>query len=489
MGILRDINSTHLDGEESGISKTATLVVAAYNASDKSKSQCDYLCKGTADHLDIQDAIDALPATGGKIYVTEGNFVGGQVSIPGGTARITIEGAGIGATVYTAKNGLDDDVFTTTDEKHRNLTLKDFTIDGNKANQTAGSCLKLLDSWVCYFTRMKFIGAKEYGLEVVAGSGGTADTIFITDCWAVSCEKENFYFATGAGIRMIGGHSSNSTRSGIWGNATESVIMGVVCDANTISGIVWGGGTHSLVVTNNIVATSGGHGIYILDLEDSIISNNVCIDNGSTLVNTYNGMYIDAVNDGSTDNLVVIGNKCMNQNTADQKYGIQTTSNVHAVIIEGNDVENNQSAGMLLANSKGLTRNNHGYVDESEWEYFEIRVIERGTAVTTGDGKESFFIPKKWDGYDLAHVAAAVTVVSSSGLPTIQIHNVTDTVDMLSTRITIDAGEKHSKDATAPAVIDTGNDDVAEGDEIRIDVDVAGTDTEGLVVEMAFART
>jgi hypothetical protein len=41
---------------------------------------------------------------------------------------------------------------------------------------------------------------------------------------------------------------------------------------------------------------------------------------------------------------------------------------------------------------------------------------------------------------------------------------------MLSTNITIDVNEYDSKDATTPAVINTSNDDVLTGDNIRINV-------------------
>lgn len=109
-----------------------------------------------------------------------------------------------------------------------------------------------------------------------------------------------------------------------------------------------------------------------------------------------------------------------------------------------------------------------------------------GAALTTGDGKAFFRVPSTIDGFNLVGVAASVSTTSSSGNPTIQIHNVTQTADMLSTRITIDAGELDSKDA-APAVIDTSNDDVATGDKLRIDVDVAGTGAKGLIVELQFA--
>lgn len=98
-----------------------------------------------------------------------------------------------------------------------------------------------------------------------------------------------------------------------------------------------------------------------------------------------------------------------------------------------------------------------------------------GSALTTGDGKAYFMVPSKLNGWNLIRANAAVTTVSSSGTPTVQVHNVTDAVDMLSTRITIDANESTSHTAATPPVIDTTKDDVATGDLIRIDVDVAGT--------------
>lgn len=120
--------------------------------------------------------------------------------------------------------------------------------------------------------------------------------------------------------------------------------------------------------------------------------------------------------------------------------------------------------------------------------YISILVTDpNGSALTTGDGKAYLRINSLLNGLNLTAVAAHVTTVSSSGIPTIQIANVTDTQDMLSTKLTIDQSEKDSKDATAAAVIDTAHDDVATGDELRIDVDVAGTGTKGLIVDLTFS--
>lgn len=95
-------------------------------------------------------------------------------------------------------------------------------------------------------------------------------------------------------------------------------------------------------------------------------------------------------------------------------------------------------------------------------------------------------IPAELNGMNLVDIEAYVTTVSSSGLPTVQIRNITQTADMLTTKVSIDASENTSLTAATAPVIDTGNDDVATGDLIAVDVDVSGTGAKGLGVVMSF---
>lgn len=116
----------------------------------------------------------------------------------------------------------------------------------------------------------------------------------------------------------------------------------------------------------------------------------------------------------------------------------------------------------------------------------EIKIVADDTALTIGDGKYIFTIPYEMNGMNLISAHASVTTVSSSGTPTYQIRNVTDSVDMLSTRITIDANEYTSYTAAAQPVIDTAHDDVVTGDLIAIDKDVAGTGCKGDAIILSF---
>lgn len=111
-------------------------------------------------------------------------------------------------------------------------------------------------------------------------------------------------------------------------------------------------------------------------------------------------------------------------------------------------------------------------------------LVNNATDLTTGDGKAYFRIPSKVNGWDIVEVAAAR--VAGTGSPDVQIHNVTDAVDVLSTLITIDTSEVDSATAATPAVINTANDSVATADRFRIDIDDAGTSTTWLEVQITF---
>ena len=138
--------------------------------------------------------------------------------------------------------------------------------------------------------------------------------------------------------------------------------------------------------------------------------------------------------------------------------------------------------GVIMPPFDAITANAEG--DSSA--RFELKIIADSSTLTTGDGQLIFAVPSDMNGMNLVDADAFVTTVSSSGTPTVQIRNVTDAVDMLTTKITIDANEYTSYTAATAPVIDVAHDDVATGDLIAIDVDVAGTGAKGLGVMLVF---
>lgn len=116
-----------------------------------------------------------------------------------------------------------------------------------------------------------------------------------------------------------------------------------------------------------------------------------------------------------------------------------------------------------------------------------IQVFAGTSDMSTGDGKFYFSIPSNVGGMDLTGVHARVVTAGTTGTCSIQIANVTQAADMLTTKITIDSAETGSDTAATPSVIDTANDDVATNDLLRIDVDtVHTTPAKGLIVTLVF---
>jgi len=86
-------------------SRSATLVVAANDASAKSKDMADYVCDGTADDVDINAAITALPSGGGRVILTEGAYnITSTVAVDGKT-DVILEGQGWSSNIVAPSSG------------------------------------------------------------------------------------------------------------------------------------------------------------------------------------------------------------------------------------------------------------------------------------------------------------------------------------------------------------------------------------------------
>lgn len=116
----------------------------------------------------------------------------------------------------------------------------------------------------------------------------------------------------------------------------------------------------------------------------------------------------------------------------------------------------------------------------------QVTAFDYETDVAVGDGAAYVTVPSSYAGMNLVAVHARVITAGTTGTTDIQIHNLSQTADMLTTKITIDTTETGS-DTAAAAVIDTSNDDVASWDILRIDVDaVSTTAPKGLIITMEF---
>lgn len=104
------------------------------------------------------------------------------------------------------------------------------------------------------------------------------------------------------------------------------------------------------------------------------------------------------------------------------------------------------------------------------------------TAASTGDGKAYFEVPASMNGAVITAARLRAITAGTTGTTDVQLHNVTDAVDVFSTKLTIDSTEPSSSTAATPVVINTSNDDLATGDLLRVDVPaVSTTPPQGLI--------
>ena len=120
--------------------------------------------------------------------------------------------------------------------------------------------------------------------------------------------------------------------------------------------------------------------------------------------------------------------------------------------------------------------------------YVQIMAVAKATDLTVTDGLAYFHVPAGLDGMDLVEVHAEVFTAPVGSTATFEISLNGAATQMLSTNITIDAGETGSDTAATAAVIDGSNDDLDTNDLIQINCTQVGSSTagSGLLVTMGF---
>ncbi len=132
--------NSHKDsqGNVAELSRSSTLVVAASDASVKGKAGADYVCDGTADQVEIQAALDAVPTNGGKVVLLEGIFsISAEIDIA--ASNVSLQGMGMCVTTLKLANGAN---ITTSIIGYTGTVnyvhISDLEIDGNRDNQSSG---------------------------------------------------------------------------------------------------------------------------------------------------------------------------------------------------------------------------------------------------------------------------------------------------------------------------------------------------------------
>ena len=326
-------------------------------------------------------------------------------------------------------------------------------------------------------TDMKLKCSEDGGayVDCVGGGGGTGDVTDVGDCSGGACFKSG---GTGTSLYFQNASSGSVTLKTVTGAlGTRNVLLpaadGTLAVSATAPVTLSAAGDIGLTVAKDLVTTAplAGGTDNILPGADSDVTLSIAdaVADGSTKgaaafaaadFNSASGVISIDYSSGQSATTTIKGFLTAFATTAEVNTGTEITKAVTPDALAGSVFG---VKGVIIPITTGLDQ-----------------------AATTGDGKNCFTIPIELNGMNLVSVGAHVYTNSSSGLPTFQIRNATDTQDMLSTALTIDANEPDSSTAATAAVIDATKDDVVTADVICVDKDVAGTGEKGDEIRLGF---
>jgi hypothetical protein len=246
--------------------RSATYVIAASDALAHVKAQADYVCDGTADNVQIQAAIDALP-------VDAGWYQGGVIQLSGGTFNlaatvnmnaklVTLQGTGDSTVLYLSNN-VDADMINLSAHRCR---VKYMRLDGNKSNQASGSGINITAGQLSGIEDVEIWSCKENGLEI----SGTAIASFADKVYSYSNDGNGFYIDNIDAVKLI---NCSAVANGIDGfnlDGQSNYFLQLEADQNTRYGIHLKGGRG--VLSNFSSMTNQDADLMVYGCHETVIS-------------------------------------------------------------------------------------------------------------------------------------------------------------------------------------------------------------------------
>ncbi|MBW2674601.1 MAG: hypothetical protein JRD89_14520 [Deltaproteobacteria bacterium] len=203
------------------------------------------------------------------------------------------------------------------------------------------------------------------------------------------------------------------------------------------------------------------------------------------------GLYIIDDFSGVPDSMYITVGNLLNSGLI-TVLGTVASGNIDALLVAASatvaGIQENATSGEATtgeATTRTLTPEAHA---QSQWGERTLTCLVNGSApLASSDGAAYFTrIPARFNGWEITEVIG--NIVAGTGLVTIDLYNFTQSADILTTKLTIDANEKDSTDAVAPVDIDENEDDLTTGDRIRVDIDGEGTGTTWLEISLTIKK-
>lgn len=316
-----DVNIDNMDITHQNIvgKKSATIIVGT-TASDHTESEVDYLCDGTDDQTVINNAISALPSTGGRIVIREGTYnLSGSVNF---NKSGTLEGVGISTILKRMYDGSSDpDGLITINSTNSEdiMTIQNLCVDGNKNIYSyTGNTGILINQGNNHKVLSCTCINNYYGIYYYYLGNGYNAIVANNSC------RNNYYgiYSRHMNLATFNANICSYNQYGIYVIGEQNSIVGSVCHQNSVDNIVLEYGLYNTISGNTTYGgTCGiniGYGCYNNTVSGNIgfgsqynfyVSGTANAVTGNTSINGENGIYL-----GGTSQNTISGNACYNNN-------------------------------------------------------------------------------------------------------------------------------------------------------------------------------
>lgn len=315
------------DAGESGGKRTCRFVVGTSTAG-WTAADCDYLCDGTADDVEINAAIQALPSTGGEIVILDGTYnISDTITVNKNNVALSGNRA---ATILLRSASFQNIVLLSS---VTGCIVKNIAINGNKDDYTNNSVSVYLDSSnsniisgvICY-NNNSGVSLSNSSENIIFGNrcnsnvagikliNSSSNTIVSNTCIS------NYYYgismANGNNDNTIIGNTCNNSYAGVnFSNSSNNTVTGNICNNNSNDGVLLFGGNNN-TISGNTCNNNSSDGIYLDFTSNNTISSNTCIvGSGETSGYTSSQYTIRASNTAS--NNLISSNNIMGKNYVD----------------------------------------------------------------------------------------------------------------------------------------------------------------------------
>jgi len=349
-------------------------------------ADADYICDGTADDVQIQEAIDYVATQGGgEVFIkgiTDSNSfydITATITVP---SNITLSGTGpssllkANASMSGTLNMVENDDIASGNTL---IVVKDLKFDGNQANRSGafgnetGSCVLMQKSSYCRYENLTAINGYSSGLAFTQGTNNSS----MIGCQASNSKHHNILLVGDDGgttcynNTVSGCTAYGAGQGGVFGvgievavYAVNNTVTGCTSNSNLEGGVNIYYRSNSNTVTGCTFDSNTQNGVSIVDEADyNVVSNNV-------ITNSVRGGIVNTISSFARggNNCTITGNSIVDCGM----NGIRGGSGfAHGWVITGNTIDNcgddgtdnSLKAGVYIVNSDDVKFNDNRVIN------------------------------------------------------------------------------------------------------------------------------